>query len=90
MIKISQPLNNQVFSIDETIAFVGTATDEVIRVELWLKKQRRLRNSNVIENNSWSGSYSFKESGQYEIEVRGFDRDNNQVATQVILIQIES
>ena len=90
MIKISQPLNNQVFSIDETIAFVGTATDGVIRVELWANKQTRLRNSNVIENNSWSGSYSFKESGEYEIEVKGFDRDNNQIATQAILIKIQS
>ena len=90
MIEISQPTNNQTFSIDDTIIFLGTATADIVRVELWADNQWRLRNSNVIENNSWSGSYSFKQSGQHAIEVRGFDHDNNPIACQIISITIKS
>ena len=90
MIEISQPTNNQTFSIDDTIIFLGTANDGIVRVELWTNNQRRLRNSNVIENNSWSGSYSFKQSGQHAIEVKGFDHNNNPIASKTISITVKS
>lgn len=87
MITISQPSTNQTFSIDDTITFAGTATDEIVRVELWADNQWNFRNSNVTDNN-WSESYSFTQSGQREIEARGFDAQNHQIASDTISLTI--
>lgn len=88
-IKIHQPTNNDTFPITDTITFQGTASDEIVRIELWAENEWHFR-SCPVSNGHWSVSYRFTEDGKRQIEARGFDQANHQVASETISLNIRA
>ncbi|GEM_PF-1224161 len=87
-ITINEPNNNATFPITDTIMFRGTANDEIVRIELWAENRWHFRSSNVTDG-KWSVSYRFTQPGQRQINVRGFDTANNQVASEMLSLTIQ-
>ena len=86
-IKISQPNNDASFPITDKIIFQGTASGDIVRIELWAENKWHFASSNVISGH-WSVSYRFTQPGQRQINARGFNSANNQVASENISLKI--
>jgi len=87
--KINQPSDTATFSITDTVTFQGTASDKIVRVELWAEDKWHFGNSSV-SNGNWSTSYRFTDDGKRQIEARGFDQDNYCVASDKIIVEIKT
>ncbi|CCI25442.1 MAG: glycoside hydrolase family 75 protein [Dolichospermum sp.] len=89
VIKIDQPSNNATLAITDNVNFKGTASHEIVRIELWAENKWHFGNSSV-SNGNWSVSYRFTDNGKRQIEARGFDQDNHSVASEKITLEIEA
>jgi hypothetical protein len=87
-IKINEPRNNATFPITDRITFRGTARGEIVRIELWAENRWHFGSSNVTDG-KWLVSYGFTQPGQRQINVRGLDTANNQVASETIFLTIQ-
>ena len=87
VIKINQPSNNATLAITDKVNFKGTASHEIVRIELWSENKWHFGNSSV-SNGNWSVSYRFTDKGKRQIEARGFDQDNHSVAREKITLEI--
>lgn len=89
VIKINQPSDNATLAITDTVTFKGTASNEIVRIELWAENKWHFGNS-LVSNGNWSASYRFTDNGERQIEARGFDQDNHSVASDKMILEIKA
>jgi GH25 family lysozyme M1 (1,4-beta-N-acetylmuramidase) len=82
-VKITNPLNVDQLKLGETVVFKGTATEDIVKVELVADERFQLGQVKAI-NGRWSISYPFNRAGKRRIIAKGFDAANQQVASDAI------
>ena len=84
-LKITEPQNEAELSDQREITFKGTADNSIHQVEIYAD-DRWLLGRTQTNNGNWSISYPFNTSGHREIVAKGFDSDNQLIASDEIWI----
>ncbi|MBN3958882.1 D-Ala-D-Ala carboxypeptidase family metallohydrolase [Nostoc sp. NMS8] len=79
-ITIDKPQKDADLELDDAILFEGTASTNIVQVELWAD-DRWLLGKTSANNGKWSLSYDFNSGGTRRIIVKGFDANNQLVAS---------
>ncbi|MBC6419744.1 MAG: hypothetical protein GDA44_13760 [Prochloron sp. SP5CPC1] len=87
-IKITNPTDNQEFSLEQQVTFQGTVDDPITQVELLADDRWPLGRTQLSGN--WSISYAFNAAGNRLVVAKGFDAANNLVASDDIWVEISS
>lgn len=84
-LKITEPQNEAELSVQREIVFNGTANNSIHRVEIYAD-DRWLLGRVQTNNGNWSVSYPFNTSGHREIVAKGFNSDNQLIASDEIWV----
>jgi hypothetical protein len=87
-LKITEPQNEAELSAQKEITFKGTADNSINKVEVYAD-DRWLIGRTQADNGNWSLSYPFNTSGHREIVAKGFNSDNQLIASDEIWIFIK-
>ncbi|KYC36954.1 hypothetical protein WA1_45725 [Scytonema hofmannii PCC 7110] len=79
-ITIDKPQKNAELELEDTILFEGTSDPNILQVELWTD-DRWLLGKTSANNGKWSLSYSFNSGGTRQIVAKGFDTNNQLIAS---------
>ena len=82
-VKFSIPNNCASFQLGNLVTFMGTAGNEISRVELIADYKYKLGDLRVLEGD-WSLDYIFNRAGKRRITVNGFNKDNKHLTSDVI------
>jgi hypothetical protein len=84
-LKITEPQNEAELSAQKEITFKGTADNSINKVEIYAD-DRWLLGRTQTESGNWSLSYPFNTSGHREIVAKGFDSNNQLIASDEIWV----
>lgn len=84
-VKITEPQNEAELSAQKEITFKGTADISINKVEIYADA-RWLLGRTQTDNGNWSLSYPFNTSGHREIVAKGFNSDNQLIASDEIWV----
>ncbi|MBD2004849.1 MULTISPECIES: D-Ala-D-Ala carboxypeptidase family metallohydrolase [Cyanophyceae] len=84
-LKITEPQNEAELSAQKEITFKGTADNNINKVEIYAD-DRWLLGRTQTDSGNWSLSYPFNTSGHREIVAKGFDSDNQLIASDEIWV----
>lgn len=79
-ITIDKPQKDAELELEGAIIFEGTASTNIIQVELWAD-DRWLLGKTLANNGKWSLSYDFNSGGTRRIVAKGFDANNQLIAS---------
>jgi hypothetical protein len=86
-ITITAPKDNDKFSLQDDVVFEGTASNDIVRIELWAENRWKLH-SIAVSSGVWSTSYKFTKAGIRQIQVKGFDVSEHEIELDSIQIQV--
>ncbi|MCD8487272.1 MAG: D-Ala-D-Ala carboxypeptidase family metallohydrolase [Desertifilum sp.] len=84
-LKITEPQNEAELLAQKEITFRGTADSNINKVEIYAD-DRWLLGRTQTDSGKWSLSYPFNTAGHREIVAKGFDSDNQLIASDEIWI----
>lgn len=79
-ITIDKPQKNAELELEDAILFEGTSSPNIFQVELWTD-DRWLLGKTSPNNGKWSLSYSFNSGGTRQIVAKGFETNNQLIAS---------
>jgi hypothetical protein len=89
-ISITSPTENQRLLIADTVVFSGTADPDVVSVKLLAENRFDLGAKIPVKSGKWKSSYTFIQGGARKIIVKGFDKNDNQIASTEVNILLLS
>ncbi len=87
-IKLTAPANLSSFKLGDAISFQGSATNEIVKVELLADEKYKLGEAQVFEG-IWTLSYPFNRAGKRRIIANGFDSANQKLSSNAIDIFLQ-